>query len=75
MDMAFVDVTGARDVAVGDAVTLIGKDGDEQITAEELGDACGTIGYEIVARLPAGVPRVYDAPSAANASAKSSVPS
>jgi alanine racemase len=75
MDMAFLDVTDVRGVAAGDAVTLIGADGKEQITADELGKACGTIGYEIVARLPAHVPRTYDPASAANASARSSVPS
>jgi alanine racemase len=60
MNMAFLDVTDVRDVAAGDAVTLIGSDGGERITAEELAAACGTIGYEIVARLPADVPRRYD---------------
>ncbi len=59
MDMSFLDLTGVPDAAVGDAVTLIGRDGGERITAEQLGTACGTIGYEIVARLPAHVPRVY----------------
>ena len=59
MDMAFLDVSELPDVAVGDAVTLIGDDGTETITADELGAASGTIGYEIVARLPAHVPRTY----------------
>ncbi len=59
MDMAFLDVTGVADAAPGDAVTLIGADGDERITAEQLAAACGTIGYEIVARLPAHAPRTY----------------
>ncbi len=60
MDMAFADVTGVPDAQAGDAVTLIGADGDARITAEELAAACGTIGYEIVARLPAHVPRTYN---------------
>lgn len=60
MNMAFLDVTDVPGAAVGDAVTLIGADGAERITAEELAAACGTIGYEIVARLPAHVPRRYD---------------
>lgn len=59
MNMAFLDVTAVADAAVGDTVTLIGRDGDERITAEELARACGTIGYEIVARLPAHVPRAF----------------
>lgn len=59
MNMAFLDVSELPEVAVGDTVTLIGRDGEERITAEQLAAACGTIGYEIVARLPAHVPRVY----------------
>ena len=66
MDMSFLDLTDVPGAAVGDAVTLIGRDGAERITAEQLGAACGTIGYEIVARLPAHVPRSY-AGSAAEA--------
>src|ERR1700736_6593717 len=57
MNMAFLDVTDVPATAAGDTVTLIGADGDDRITAEELAAACGTIGYEIVARLPADVPR------------------
>ena len=60
MDMAFADVTGVPNAAAGDAVTLIGSDGDELLTAEDLAGACGTIGYEVVTRLPAHVPRRYD---------------
>jgi alanine racemase len=59
MNMAFLDVTDVPPAHVGDGVTLIGRDGDERITAEELAAACDTIGYEIVARLPAHVPRSY----------------
>jgi alanine racemase len=59
MDMAFLDVTDVPAAAPGDSVTLIGSDGAERITAEELAAACGTIGYEMVARLPAHVPRTY----------------
>ena len=59
MDMAFLDVTDVRGAHVGDVVTLIGSDGDARITAEELAIACGTIGYEIVARIPAHAPRTF----------------
>jgi alanine racemase len=59
MNMAFLDVTDVPDAQPGDVVTLIGRDGAERITAEELAAACDTIGYEIVARLPAHVPRTY----------------
>jgi alanine racemase len=59
MDMAFVDLTDVPQAAVGDAVTLIGDDGAATIGVEELAGAAETIGYEIVARLPAHVPRRY----------------
>jgi alanine racemase len=64
MNMAFLDVTDVPAAAIGDTVTLIGRDGAETISAEDLGAACETIGYEIVARLPAHLPRRYDVPSA-----------
>lgn len=65
MNMSFVDVTDVPDIAPNDVVTLIGRDGEHRITAEDLAEACGTIGYEIVARLPAHVPRSYAVPAAA----------
>jgi alanine racemase len=79
MNMAFVDVTDVPVARPGSGVTLIGRDGDASIDANELADAAGTIGYELVARLPAEVPRRYvdlgASPSAAIAAARSSVPS
>jgi alanine racemase len=59
MDMAFVDLTDAPQAAVGDTVTLIGAEGTAFAGAEALGAACGTIGYEVVTRLPPTVPRRY----------------
>jgi alanine racemase len=58
MDQLMVDC-GDLDVAVGDEVVLIGEQGDERITAEEIADRLGTIGYEIVCGLGARVPRRY----------------
>ena len=76
MDMAFVDVTEVPNAGAGTHVTLIGSDGDAALSADDLASAAGTINYEIVARLPAHVPRVYVAEaSAASASRKSIVPS
>jgi alanine racemase len=82
MNMAFVDVTDVPDAACGTRVTLIGRDGGARIDANELAEAAGTIGYELVARLPADIPRRYvyggnavEAGKAAMASARSSVPS
>jgi alanine racemase len=85
MNMAFIDVTGIPDAAVGSTVTLVGRDGGRTRDINELAADAGTIGYEIAARLPAEIPRTYSAiepvphrpghPMAAIASARSSVPS
>jgi alanine racemase len=59
MNMTMVDVTDVPEVHPGQAVTLIGRDGDERIGADDWAEWAGTIGYEIVARLPAEVRRTY----------------
>lgn len=58
MDQFMVDV-GTDEVEVGDIATLIGSDHDERVTAEELARHIGTINYEVTARIPSRVPRVY----------------
>jgi alanine racemase len=58
MDQFMVDV-GDEDVEVGEIATLIGSDGGERITAEELAAISGTINYEVTARIPSRVPRVF----------------
>lgn len=59
MDQFMVDVTDIPDAAEGDPVTLIGKDGGEQITMEELGDLSGRFNYELACDLGSRIPRVY----------------
>lgn len=51
MDQLLVDVTGLPDVRPGDAATLIGRDGEEAVTAEEVAERCGTITNELLSRL------------------------
>jgi alanine racemase len=46
-------------VAPGDEVVLLGEQDGETLTAAELGEAAGTIAYEIVTRIGARVPREY----------------
>ncbi len=58
MDQFLVDVGGDA-VDIGAVVTLIGSDGVERITAEELAGAIGTVNYEITTRIASRVPRVY----------------
>ncbi|GAB4314053.1 MAG: alanine racemase [Candidatus Zixiibacteriota bacterium] len=57
MDMTVVDITAIPDVAVGDRVTIMGRDGNEHISAFELAERSGTIPYEVVCRLGNGLPR------------------
>lgn len=58
MNMIMVDITGIEDVHVEDVVMLIGRDGDEEITADEMAEKIGTIHYEVVTRIGEGVVRV-----------------
>lgn len=61
MDMSLVDVTALRGrVELGDEVMLIGRQGDEEVTADELAAKLGTISYEIVSGIAHRVPRVVD---------------
>jgi len=53
-----VDVTDIPGVQDGDVATLIGTDGNERISAEELAENAGTINYEILARLSPSLARV-----------------
>ena len=58
MDQMMVDVSDI-DVKVGDLVTLVGTDGDESISVEELSELAGTFNYEFVCNVSKRVPRVY----------------
>lgn len=59
MDMSLVDVTALRDrVSLGDEVVLIGRQGDQEITADEHAAKLETINYEIVTCIAERVPRV-----------------
>jgi alanine racemase len=58
MDQTMIDVSHIPNVRVGDEVVLIGRQGDDAITAEEVADWLGTINYEVVSEILARVPRV-----------------
>lgn len=58
MDQLMLDVTGI-DVKAGDVAVVIGKSGDQTITADDIAGICGTIGYEIVCDITKRVPRRY----------------
>mgnify|MGYP003294060319 CR=1 FL=1 len=59
MDQMMVDVTNIKNVVEGDKVTLIGKDDNQQITADELGELSGRFNYELVCDLGNRIPRHY----------------
>lgn len=57
MDYALVDVTEIKDVKCGDQVVLIGKQGNDEITATEVAGWLNTINYEVVSTILPRVPR------------------
>ena len=59
MDAITVDVSGVDGVQIGDTVTLIGDDGDERITAEQVAEWSGTISYEVLTAIGPRVRRRY----------------
>lgn len=59
MDQFMVDITGISDVTYDSEVVLLGKDGDSQITVEELAGLAGTFNYEFVCDISKRVPRVF----------------
>ena len=62
MDMTMVDVTDLPSVRIGDAVTVIGRDGNDAIWADEIAQWSGTIPYEVLCAIGPRIPRVYTSP-------------
>lgn len=58
MNMVMVDVSDVPGVLAGDEVVLIGRSGDDAVTAEQFAAWAGTINYEAVTRIAESVPRV-----------------
>jgi alanine racemase len=58
MDQTMIDVTNIDDINIGDEVVLIGKQGDDRITADDAAKQLGTSSYEVVSTILARVPRV-----------------
>ena len=59
MDQVMVDVTEIPGAEVGDEVVLMGTQGEECISAEEIASLLGTISYEVICSPSARVPRIY----------------
>ena len=59
MDQCMIDVTNVPDVKVGDEVIVMGSDGVNSITADDIAHATGTINYEITCAFGQRLPKVY----------------
>jgi len=59
MDQLMLDVSHIGNIRSGEIVTLIGHDGNDEISADELASVYGTIGYEVVCGISKRVPRIY----------------
>ena len=59
MDQLMVDLSTLPDVTEGEPVVLLGRDGREEITAQELGALSGRFNYELMCDLSPRVPRIY----------------
>jgi alanine racemase len=58
MDQTMLDVTAIPGVRQGDEVVLIGRQGEAEITVEQVAEQLGTINYEVISEILARVPRV-----------------
>ncbi len=59
MDLCMVDVTGIPGVQAGDEAVIIGAQGSERISFEEVAERAQTINYEVVCQLASRLPRIY----------------
>jgi len=59
MEKCAINVTKIENVQAGDEVTLIGKQGNEQISVDDVARWLGTINYEVITTLSNDIPRIY----------------
>lgn len=59
MDQCMVQLDELPDARIGDEVVLLGKQGEAEITSEELGSSWGTVNYDVITSIEARVQRVY----------------
>lgn len=59
MDQIMIDITGIDDASVGDRVVIMGEDKGGKITAEELGEMCGSFNYEMICTFMPRVNKIY----------------
>ena len=59
MNLTMVDVSSVEGVSVGDQVVILGSQGRQRITAEEVANKTGTIAYEVFCTIGKANPRTY----------------
>ena len=59
MDMTIIDITDIPGVEIGDEVVIVGAQGDDSISTDELKYRLEMINYEFVTRINAQIPRIY----------------
>jgi len=59
MDQIMADVSRVKNIKIGDEVCVLGRQGKEEVSADELAKIAGTINYEITCSLGSRVPRMY----------------
>lgn len=59
MDQCMLQLDGVPSAKVGDEVVLLGQQGDEEITVDEIADRWNTLNYEVVCGLADRLPRIY----------------
>ncbi len=59
MDLTMVDITNIPGVGVEEEVTIIGRDGEEEITADEVAQRAGSLSYEVLCLIGKRAPRIY----------------
>jgi alanine racemase len=59
MDQTLIDVGEIPGVTPGDPVVILGNQGGQSITADQMAKTLGTINYEVVSSLTARVPKIY----------------
>jgi len=59
MDACFIHISAIPQARIGDAVILMGRDGDQVITPHDIADLTGSVSYEVIARFGKRIPRIY----------------
>jgi alanine racemase len=59
MDVTTIDVTQSPELGAGDEVTLLGREGDVSLDAQQIARTAGTISYNVLAGIGARVKRFY----------------